>query len=155
MSITTKRGDGGQTGLAGGIRISKADLRVESYGSIDELNTVLGLARSICQSEEIAEGWTEGDPTDAFPSGVRARHSTPESNENNLQSSPPKTLICLPTSFTRSRQPKGSCPIGLCRERTLNPQRTRSPARSVGELNAQQSDSSKMEALCNLQFFLI
>jgi cob(I)alamin adenosyltransferase len=58
MSITTKRGDGGQTGLAGGIRISKADLRVESYGSIDELNTVLGFARSICQNKEIA-GWTE------------------------------------------------------------------------------------------------
>jgi cob(I)alamin adenosyltransferase len=58
MSITTKRGDGGETGLAGGIRISKADLRVESYGSIDELNTVLGFARSICQNKEIA-GWTE------------------------------------------------------------------------------------------------
>jgi cob(I)alamin adenosyltransferase len=58
MSITTKRGDGGQTGLAGGIRVSKADLRVESYGSIDELNTVLGFARSICQNKEIA-GWTE------------------------------------------------------------------------------------------------
>ena len=58
MSISTKRGDGGQTGLAGGIRISKADLRVESYGSVDELNTVLGFARSICQDKEIAE-WTE------------------------------------------------------------------------------------------------
>jgi cob(I)alamin adenosyltransferase len=58
MSITTKRGDGGQTGLAGGIRVSKADLRVESYGSIDELNTVLGFARSICQNKEIAR-WTE------------------------------------------------------------------------------------------------
>lgn len=58
MSIATKRGDGGQTGLAGGIRISKADLRVESYGSIDELNTVLGFARSICTNKEIA-AWTE------------------------------------------------------------------------------------------------
>jgi cob(I)alamin adenosyltransferase len=58
MSIATKRGDGGQTGLAGGIRISKADLRVESYGSVDELNTVLGFARSICEDKEIA-GWTE------------------------------------------------------------------------------------------------
>ena len=35
MSIATKHGDGGQTGLAGGIRISKADLRVEAYGSVD------------------------------------------------------------------------------------------------------------------------
>jgi cob(I)alamin adenosyltransferase len=58
MSISTKKGDGGQTGLAGGIRVSKADLRVESYGSVDELNTVLGFARSICRNEEIA-AWTE------------------------------------------------------------------------------------------------
>jgi len=58
MSIATKRGDGGQTGLAGGIRVSKADLRVESYGSVDELNTALGFARSICTDKEIA-AWTE------------------------------------------------------------------------------------------------
>ncbi len=54
MSIATKRGDGGQTGLAGGIRVSKADLRVEAYGSVDELNTCLGFARSICTNQEIA-----------------------------------------------------------------------------------------------------
>jgi cob(I)alamin adenosyltransferase len=58
MSIATKRGDGGQTGLAGGIRISKADLRVESYGTVDELNSSLGFARSICSNEQIA-AWTE------------------------------------------------------------------------------------------------
>ena len=58
MSIATKRGDGGQTGLAGGIRVSKADLRVESYGSVDELNAHLGFARSICHDKEIA-AWTE------------------------------------------------------------------------------------------------
>ena len=32
MSIATKRGDGGETGLAGGTRVSKSCLRVESYG---------------------------------------------------------------------------------------------------------------------------
>ena len=58
MSIATKRGDGGETGLAGGIRISKADLRVESYGTVDELNTFLGFARSICTHAEIRV-WTE------------------------------------------------------------------------------------------------
>jgi len=58
MSIATKHGDGGQTGLAGGIRVSKSDLRVESYGSVDELNSVLGFARSICSNQEIA-AWTE------------------------------------------------------------------------------------------------
>lgn len=58
MSIATTRGDGGQTSLAGGIRVSKADLRVETYGTVDELNTVLGFARSICQNAEIA-AWAE------------------------------------------------------------------------------------------------
>lgn len=58
MSISTKKGDTGQTSLAGGTRVSKADLRVESYGSVDELNTFLGVARSICQDKEIA-AWTE------------------------------------------------------------------------------------------------
>jgi cob(I)alamin adenosyltransferase len=57
MSIATKRGDGGQTSLAGGIRVSKSDLRVEAYGTIDELNTHMGFARSICQQAQIKE-WT-------------------------------------------------------------------------------------------------
>jgi cob(I)alamin adenosyltransferase len=34
--ITTKRGDGGEASLVGGIRVSKGDLRVEAYGTIDE-----------------------------------------------------------------------------------------------------------------------
>ncbi len=58
MSIATKHGDKGETALVGGVRISKADLRVEAYGGTDELNTVLGFARSICKNEEIA-AWTE------------------------------------------------------------------------------------------------
>ena len=53
MSIATKTGDGGQTGLAGSIRVSKADLRVEAYGTVDELNSTLGFARSICKNSEI------------------------------------------------------------------------------------------------------
>jgi cob(I)alamin adenosyltransferase len=55
MSISTTRGDEGQTGLAGGIRVSKASLRVEAYGSVDELNASLGFARSICDDSEIGQ----------------------------------------------------------------------------------------------------
>lgn len=55
MSIATKRGDGGETSLAGGIRVSKASLRVEAYGTVDELNSALGLARSVCEDEDIRE----------------------------------------------------------------------------------------------------
>ncbi len=58
MSIATKHGDGGQTSLAGGVRVSKGELRVEAYGTIDELNAHLGFARSICADEQIKE-WTE------------------------------------------------------------------------------------------------
>lgn len=53
MSIATKRGDGGDTALAGGIRVSKASLRVETYGNIDELNSSLGLARALCPDEDL------------------------------------------------------------------------------------------------------
>lgn len=53
MSIATKLGDTGQTGLIGGSRVSKADLRVEAYGTVDELNAALGLARSLCPDESI------------------------------------------------------------------------------------------------------
>jgi cob(I)alamin adenosyltransferase len=54
-SISTTRGDGGETGLAGGIRVSKASLRVEAYGTVDELNTALGFARAICDDAEVRE----------------------------------------------------------------------------------------------------
>jgi cob(I)alamin adenosyltransferase len=53
-SISTMRGDTGQTSLAGGIRVSKGSIRVETYGTIDELTSSLGFARSICQDVEIA-----------------------------------------------------------------------------------------------------
>lgn len=41
--IYTKTGDQGKTSLIGGTRVSKADLRIETYGTIDELNSFIGL----------------------------------------------------------------------------------------------------------------
>ena len=55
MSIATKTGDAGDTGLIGGERVSKADERVEAYGTIDELGSALGFARSICDDAEVRE----------------------------------------------------------------------------------------------------
>ncbi len=46
MKIYTKTGDQGSTSLVGGKRISKSDLRLEAYGSLDELNASLGFVRS-------------------------------------------------------------------------------------------------------------
>ena len=45
MKIYTKTGDTGTTALFGGKRVSKADLRIETYGTVDELNSFLGLVR--------------------------------------------------------------------------------------------------------------
>ncbi len=55
MSIATKHGDGGKTGLIGGERVSKADARVEAYGTIDELGAAMGFARAVCDDEEVRE----------------------------------------------------------------------------------------------------
>lgn len=43
MKIYTKKGDAGETGLYGGARVPKDDLRIRTYGTVDELNAVLGL----------------------------------------------------------------------------------------------------------------
>jgi cob(I)alamin adenosyltransferase len=53
-SISTTRGDSGDTSLAGGVRVSKASERVEAYGCIDELISAMGFARSICADAAIA-----------------------------------------------------------------------------------------------------
>jgi cob(I)alamin adenosyltransferase len=45
MKIYTKTGDQGTTALFGGKRVSKADLRIDTYGTIDELNSWMGLLR--------------------------------------------------------------------------------------------------------------
>ena len=68
MSISTMRGDGGETSLAGGVRVSKASARVETYGTIDELNSSMGLARSICDDPELA-AFTKGVQQDLFKIG--------------------------------------------------------------------------------------
>ena len=44
MRIYTRTGDDGETGLFGGGRVSKAAARVEAYGSVDELNSLIGVA---------------------------------------------------------------------------------------------------------------
>lgn len=45
MKIYTKKGDKGETGLLGGTRVKKSHIRIESYGTVDELNSWIGLIR--------------------------------------------------------------------------------------------------------------
>lgn len=53
MKIYTKTGDGGSTSLIGGDRAEKCDLRVWAYGSIDEANSSIGIARTYIKEEEL------------------------------------------------------------------------------------------------------
>lgn len=53
--IYTRRGDNGMTDLVGGVRISKADVRLEAYGTIDELSSHLGLLVAMMEQGEERE----------------------------------------------------------------------------------------------------
>ncbi len=55
MSIATKTGDDGTTALMYGRRVLKTDPRVEAYGTVDELNAAIGVARAGCRDEWIAQ----------------------------------------------------------------------------------------------------
>lgn len=53
MSIYTRRGDDGTTSLVGGSRIPKDDLRADTYGTLDEANSAIGVARSMAEDEQL------------------------------------------------------------------------------------------------------
>jgi cob(I)alamin adenosyltransferase len=50
MKIYTKTGDDGTTGLIGGTRVAKSDLRIGCYGTVDELNAAIGWAAVVCDA---------------------------------------------------------------------------------------------------------
>lgn len=59
MKIYTRTGDKGDTSLFGGQRVPKDALRIEAYGTVDELNSVLGIVIAECDDREIVKILTE------------------------------------------------------------------------------------------------
>ena len=55
MKIYTKKGDQGETSLFGGERVSKDNPRIEAYGAVDELNSVLGVVRALSSPRRVEE----------------------------------------------------------------------------------------------------
>ncbi|MBK5272200.1 MAG: cob(I)yrinic acid a,c-diamide adenosyltransferase [Bacteroidia bacterium] len=53
MNIYTKTGDKGTTSLIGGTKVSKSNLRIEAYGTVDELNSCIGLCRDLLKNKKI------------------------------------------------------------------------------------------------------
>ncbi len=80
MKIYTRGGDGGETALIGGVRVPKDDRRVAAYGTVDELNAVLGLALSHDSQEPRAIDLTEMRTVqeDLFTVGARLAANDPQ-----------------------------------------------------------------------------
>ncbi len=76
MKIYTKTGDGGETGLVGSKRISKASARIDAIGSVDELNSLIGVIRSEPLDDDF-ESWLQTIQNDLFDLGAILA-STPE-----------------------------------------------------------------------------
>jgi len=70
VKIYTRTGDGGDTGLFDGTRVSKSDPRVSAYGDVDELNAWLGFVRSSIDDKTLAE-MLEQIQRDLFALGAR------------------------------------------------------------------------------------
>lgn len=69
MKLYTKTGDDGTTGLFGGGRVQKASLRVEAYGTVDELNAAIGFARTT-KLEPFTDGVLAEVQVDLFTLGA-------------------------------------------------------------------------------------
>ena len=69
MKIYTRTGDAGETSLFGGGRVAKHHARVEAYGTIDELNSVLGVARAAKPSRPV-DAWLENAQNQLFHLGA-------------------------------------------------------------------------------------
>ena len=75
--IYTKTGDGGETGLFGGGRISKDSVRVAAYGEVDEVNAALGLARAL-EPQEFADTLLQRIQRDLFTIGAELATPDPD-----------------------------------------------------------------------------
>lgn len=91
MKIYTKTGDDGTTGLIGGSRVPKSDPRIECYGTVDELNAVVGLAAVMAGSpllEQLrqvqAELFVIGSHL-ATPPGIRQEAALPALTDETIR----------------------------------------------------------------------
>lgn len=91
MKVYTKKGDAGKTGLIGGTRVPKSDLRIDAYGTVDELNSYIGLLRDTTINEEYKQqlihiqdrlftigSWLASDPE-------KSKMTLPEIKEDDVQ----------------------------------------------------------------------
>ncbi len=121
MKIYTRTGDAGETGLRGGVRVRKNVLRVEAYGTVDELNAALGMVCAALPGAELA-GLLRSIQRDLFAlgaqladargAGVQAaeRAAVPEARVAELEREIDQAQDALPP--LRSFVFPGGCEVG-------------------------------------------
>jgi cob(I)alamin adenosyltransferase len=88
--VYTRQGDSGETALAGGQRVAKDSLRIEAYGTVDELNALVGVALTLSDLPEQQRKWLRRVQNDLFDLG--ADISVPEGDERErLRVTPDQT----------------------------------------------------------------
>lgn len=111
MKIYTKTGDAGETSLLGGTRVRKDHKRIEAYGTVDELNSAIGVARVAWPAGPIDDelGRVQSDlfdlgaflatiaPNEKFPAPPEARIEALEAAIDRMEEAlPPLTAFILP-----------------------------------------------------------
>ncbi|MGE3961698.1 MAG: cob(I)yrinic acid a,c-diamide adenosyltransferase [Dehalococcoidia bacterium] len=85
MRVYTRTGDDGQTGLFGGPRVAKDDPRLEAYGTVDELNSTIGVAGAFLDHEDL-RAWLQVIQSDLFDVGGEL--ATPDLEERIRKGQP-------------------------------------------------------------------
>ncbi|MCH8146919.1 MAG: cob(I)yrinic acid a,c-diamide adenosyltransferase [Planctomycetes bacterium] len=86
MKLYTKQGDDGTTGLSGGVRVTKNDVRVCAYGDIDETNAAIGVAIAICEDHEVNH-WLVRIQSDLFSIGAELAAPKASSRPDDIDDS--------------------------------------------------------------------
>ena len=86
--IYTRAGDRGETGLIGGRRVRKDDPRVEAYGTVDELNAVVGWARAACDDPSLGRR-LERIQAELFDLGADLADPAPAGEDRRARVGPP------------------------------------------------------------------
>ena len=78
MKIYTRKGDGGRTKLFGGVEVAKNDQQVDAYGTLDELNALLGVVLALDPDDRLGTGDLVVVQEDLFVLGSRLASARPE-----------------------------------------------------------------------------
>lgn len=117
MRIYTRTGDTGETGLIGGQRVPKDDPRVEAYGTVDELNAVLGVARCYLADLPDLDALLERFQSELFDIG--AELASPPNAPRSFKASRSGTLRRSRRRLTASRRSCRRYASSFCLEARL------------------------------------